>query len=75
MLAHSSFHSCGGKCSIYTHKQIKQPCHILDTQIVISECIQVSQNTGNATMEICSVILTSCGVVHIVHSTHNGSEE
>ena len=26
---------------------------------------------GNVSVEICAVILTSCGVVHIVHSTHN----
>ena len=25
-------------------------------------------------METCSVILTSCSVVHIVHSTHNGKD-
>ena len=32
-------------------------------------------STGSTTVEMCSMILTHCSVVHIVDSTHNGRDD
>ena len=42
----------------------------LSAQTTLSTCCKIG-SIGNVSMEMCAVILTSCSVVHIVHSTHN----
>ena len=42
----------------------------LSAQTTLSTCYKVG-SIGNVLVEMCAVILTSCSVVHIVHSTCN----
>ena len=45
----------------------------LSAQTTLSTCCKIG-SIGNVSVELCAVILTSCSVVHIVHSTHNSRE-
>ena len=45
----------------------------LSAQTTLSTCCKIG-SIGNVSVEMCALILTSCSIVHIVHSTHYSRE-